>query len=473
MLPPYGGGGTRDESEPADKVIGHGTFVAGVIASSRDCLGIAPEAEIYSLKVFNSKQISHTSWFLEAFNYVLRTGIDILNLSIGGPDFRDSLFTDKVRELTASGIIFISAMGNDGPLYGTHNNPADQLDVIGVGGLNYDDEIADFSSRGMTLWESPEGYGRVKPDIVTYGTAIKGSNLKGSCRYLTGTSVSSPVVTGVVALLVEVMKRNERLSRLTSPASVKQILMASAERLPGPNVFEQGAGKMNLVRAYEVLQGLSSGTSILAFPTAGRTFSTTLVDETSDIIQQKKVHVAEVPVMGVYHGTNGSVSVFGDSSCMDNAGQTADKCYWILDMMLQMGNTKTYSPLLSPWKQVAFRAPKLASTPQFAQFSRILRVDEQGDTVYRELAVCPVLLEAEVRDYNDTSPIGVLGVRLLSEQIDIIGPEETEDEEQLFRILGLLTLISIGAVGGFLYMLFRMFHRKRIVLYKVKTRRRV
>ena len=74
-----------DESEPNDKVIGHGTFVAGVIASSRDCLGVAPDTEIFSLKVFNSHQISHTSWFLDAFNYVINSKIDIINLSIGGP----------------------------------------------------------------------------------------------------------------------------------------------------------------------------------------------------------------------------------------------------------------------------------------------------------------------------------------------------------------------------------------------------
>ena len=45
----------------------------------------------------------------------------------------------------------ISAIGNDGPLYGTLNNPADQMDVIGIGGINFDDQIAKFSSRGNKL----------------------------------------------------------------------------------------------------------------------------------------------------------------------------------------------------------------------------------------------------------------------------------------------------------------------------------
>ena len=41
-------------------------------------------------------------------------------------------------ELTANHIVMVSAIGNDGPLYGTLNNPADQMDVIGVGGINFD-----------------------------------------------------------------------------------------------------------------------------------------------------------------------------------------------------------------------------------------------------------------------------------------------------------------------------------------------
>jgi len=52
----------------------------------------------------------------------------------------------------------VSAIGNDGPLYGTLNNPADQMDVIGVGGINFEDQIAKFSSRGMTTWELPQGF---------------------------------------------------------------------------------------------------------------------------------------------------------------------------------------------------------------------------------------------------------------------------------------------------------------------------
>lgn len=52
------------------------------------------------------------------------------------------------------------------------------------------------------IQELPGGYGRMKPDIVTYGSGVRGSGMKGGCRSLSGTSVASPVVAGAVTLLV-------------------------------------------------------------------------------------------------------------------------------------------------------------------------------------------------------------------------------------------------------------------------------
>lgn len=75
---------------------------------------------------------------------------------------------------------------------------------------------------------------------------------RGGCRSLSGTSVASPVVAGVVTLLYSsVMHKAD----LINPASMKQALMASARRLPGINMFEQGHGKLDLIKAYQILSG--------------------------------------------------------------------------------------------------------------------------------------------------------------------------------------------------------------------------
>ncbi|KAF6141508.1 hypothetical protein GIB67_012270 [Kingdonia uniflora] len=101
--------------------------------------------------------VSYTSWFLDAFKYAMATHMDVLNLSICGPDYLDLPFVEKVWELIANTIIMVSAIGNDKPLYGTLNNPSDQSDVIGVGGIDYNDLIASFSSHGISTWEMPHG----------------------------------------------------------------------------------------------------------------------------------------------------------------------------------------------------------------------------------------------------------------------------------------------------------------------------
>ncbi|XP_052862529.1 membrane-bound transcription factor site-1 protease, partial [Anopheles cruzii] len=233
-----------------DDGVSHGTFVAGIISSAKECLGFAPDAELHIFRVFTNNQVSYTSWFLDAFNYAILRKINVLNLSIGGPDFLDQPFVDKVLELSANRVIMVSAIGNDGPLYGTLNNPGDQMDVIGVGGMDYADNIAKFSSRGMTTWELPDGYGRLKPDIVTYGSQVKGSNLNGGCKSLSGTSVASPMVAGAVTLIASgVIDRLEDLN----PASMKQALIEGAQRLQDNNMFEQGHGKLNILRSMKLL----------------------------------------------------------------------------------------------------------------------------------------------------------------------------------------------------------------------------
>ena len=113
-----------DEDSLEDK-IGHGSFVAGCIgASFSKCPGIAPGASLLTMKVgrcfycfscaalflpsttdpisphsqvFTNDQRSYTSWFLDAFNWALYREVDVLNLSVGGPDHLDHPFLDKVR----------------------------------------------------------------------------------------------------------------------------------------------------------------------------------------------------------------------------------------------------------------------------------------------------------------------------------------------------------------------------------------
>ncbi|CAM0512155.1 unnamed protein product [Fasciola hepatica] len=311
-----------DDQDEAIDGHGHGTFVAGVIAATsfasrssvleslfsgrrgrpigsnpwNDCPppGLAPQADLYIFRVFTDTQVSYTSWFLDAFNYAISRGLHVINLSVGGPDFLDQPFVDKVWELSSNGILLVSAIGNDGPLFGTLNNPADQMDVLGVGGVDATGRIARFSSRGMTTWAIPFGYGQVKPDVVTFSTGVISSAIDGKCRTLSGTSVASPVVTGAVALLIDAaLQQNAALANTEAgsdhrpvqvpinPASVKQALIAGATRLSQVRVFgtkfprwpddedmdtssmfEQGAGLVDLVKSLLTMQRMKPQVSL-------------------------------------------------------------------------------------------------------------------------------------------------------------------------------------------------------------------
>ena len=80
-----------------DDGLGHGSFVAGVVAGGgAECPGLAPGVDLLTFRVFTNDQVSFTSWFLDAFNYAMESRVHVVNLSIGGPDWLDAPFVDKV-----------------------------------------------------------------------------------------------------------------------------------------------------------------------------------------------------------------------------------------------------------------------------------------------------------------------------------------------------------------------------------------
>jgi hypothetical protein len=88
--------------------------------------------------VFTKNKETFSSWILTAFDYILEKEVDLINFSIGGLDFTDDIFKEKIRIFINRGTTFIAAVGNDGPYFGTVNTPADMLEVISVGGLGID-----------------------------------------------------------------------------------------------------------------------------------------------------------------------------------------------------------------------------------------------------------------------------------------------------------------------------------------------
>ena len=137
-----------------------------------------------------------------------------------------------------------------------------QNDVIGVGGIDFYGHIAPFSSRGMSTWEIPLGYGRAKPDVMAFGRDVQGSRINGGCRSLSGTSVAAPVVAGATCLLASVVPE-ERRWQILNPASMKQALVEGAKRMPDVSMYEQGQGKLDVPASRDILLNYTPRASVV------------------------------------------------------------------------------------------------------------------------------------------------------------------------------------------------------------------
>ena len=234
---------------------GHGTFISSLVGGvSPECPGFAPDSILRIHKVFTNQQVSYTSWFLDAFNHVLWRGdIDVINLSVGGPDFSDRPFGDKVKEIVASGITLVSAMGNDGPTWGTLNAPGDAVEVVGVGASEADSgAVASISSRGYPL---ADRVARMKPDYTAPGMGVLGGIPGGAhCQPNHGTSVASPSIAGVAALVASAARRAGTAVR--NPAMVRQCLNEASAiyKVHGStgdatSMWAQGSGRVDPLKA--------------------------------------------------------------------------------------------------------------------------------------------------------------------------------------------------------------------------------
>jgi subtilisin family serine protease len=229
----------------------HGTRVSGTIAGTNpECPGLASNtAIIHAYKIFDSVQEARTEWILDAFNHAMYAGIDVINLSMGDTisELYDIALRSKIQEVAANGIVIVAAVGNDGPLENTVRSPADMACVISVGSLALNERsVADFSSRGT------------KVDVLAPGHLVNIDTLDGKCHRHKGTSISTPIVTSIVDLVVERFSAIKR-RQWVNVASVKQLLIAGAIEIPGT---EGCAGRVDANRTLALVDTFSPYLSV-------------------------------------------------------------------------------------------------------------------------------------------------------------------------------------------------------------------
>jgi subtilisin family serine protease len=180
---------------------GHGTHVAGTMAAllnNKGVIGVAPGVKIYVLKTLDQYGKGRTSDVIDALQHVT-LDIRIIAGSFG-TDLVWPSFEDAIHRLYQSGKLMVFSAGNYCTANCT-NSPPDDIKfparypgVIAVGASDGNDQVSDFSRSGPAM----EDHGVVAP-----GVDIFSANLGGGYGWMTGTSASTPHVTGAVALAVQ------------------------------------------------------------------------------------------------------------------------------------------------------------------------------------------------------------------------------------------------------------------------------
>jgi serine protease AprX len=275
---------------------GHGTHVAGIAAGngydSRGARsGIAPRAHLTVLKVLDGSGTGRISDVIAALDYVVahkdELHIRVVNLSVATgvyESYNVDPLTLAAKSAVSAGVVVVAAAGNNGrgPLgtaqYAGVTAPGNAPWVLTVGASSHmgtvdrsDDTMAPFSSRGPGAIDFA-----AKPDLVAPGVGIESLSDPVSALYsidsayllsgtlptaylpylsLTGTSMSTPVVSGTVAVMLQA---NPALT----PNAVKAILQYTAQIYPGYDPLTQGAGFLNAKGAVELATYLATSSGV-------------------------------------------------------------------------------------------------------------------------------------------------------------------------------------------------------------------
>jgi serine protease AprX len=235
----------------------HGTHVAGIVASADPVhRGVAPDAQLINVQVLDSAGFGQPSWVIAGLQQAFLRGADVVNMSLGWSEIfhgwlcndADCILCQAVDNIARLGVVAVVAAGNEGatatPPQHNIRHPGAARGAITVGSVDKDKQLSWFSSIGPGSGQlSPTSTIELtKPDLAAPGGAITSTFPGGAFAALSGTSMASPHVAGLVALLLE---RNGTLK----PRTVRKLLERSCEDLPlGPN--QAGYG---LVNAYAAL----------------------------------------------------------------------------------------------------------------------------------------------------------------------------------------------------------------------------
>ncbi|KAF1325255.1 hypothetical protein FI667_g9263, partial [Globisporangium splendens] len=254
----------RRTAAPYD-VSGHGTHTMGTIAGTGG-IGVAPAAQWIACKgcrttgcpqsdLLTCAQFITCPTTTTGTNRDCTKAPDLVSNSWGGGQ-GSTAFASSVNAWRTAGIIPIFANGNAGPACRTANSPGDLSTVIAVGATDVNDALASFSSKG------PSVGGLLKPEISGPGVSVRSAWYTGTSAYnsISGTSMATPHVAGVVALLLSYKPTltyaqvRTALTTTTDKATLKSTgyTCGSTADATFPN-NQYGYGRVNALNAFNAV----------------------------------------------------------------------------------------------------------------------------------------------------------------------------------------------------------------------------
>ncbi len=179
--------------EGIEDLNGHGTHCAGVIAARANdagFIGVAPKASLLIAKVMANDGNGSFEWIKSGIDWAVDSGAHIISMSISGPTTSDILYK-AVHQALAKGVFLICAAGNEGSVYqNSIGYPARYGSVITVASHDENGNPSGFSSQGGEI------------DIMAPGSRIMSTYKDGGYAELSGTSMATPFVAGLSALIL-------------------------------------------------------------------------------------------------------------------------------------------------------------------------------------------------------------------------------------------------------------------------------
>jgi len=237
----HGFNAADNQSDPMDDN-GHGTHCAGIIGAEGDndegIAGINWKVEIMPLKFMGRGGFGTTKDAIEAINYAIerkRAGVNVkvINASWGSTMYSKAL-EDAIRAAGEEGILFVAAAGNNS----TNNDKQPHYpsnyklpNVISVAALDRNDQLASFSNYGVNTVH-----------VAAPGKDILSTWLNDGYREASGTSMATPYVAGVAAL---VLASEPKLSM----EKLRERVLQSVDKLDSLNGKVESGGRINAAKA--------------------------------------------------------------------------------------------------------------------------------------------------------------------------------------------------------------------------------